>query len=60
ILLSEIESREFATFTKHPKGLTFQVEGPGTRAGVYAAGKNTTRRYVYGSRIVMIQVRGWK
>lgn len=57
IMLSEIESREFATFTKHPKGLDFQVGGPSTPVGVYAPGNNTSRRYRNGSFIVAIQVR---
>lgn len=57
IMLTEIESREFATFTNHPKNLDFQVGGSTTPVGVYALGKNTARRYGKGSFIVAIQVR---
>lgn len=39
---TEIESREFATFTKAPPTIVFQVIGADGTAGVYANGETTT------------------
>jgi hypothetical protein len=58
VMMSEIESREFASFSKHPWGLEFRVQGAGNDAGVYAKGKNTTSRYSSGASILSINVVG--
>lgn len=46
ITRSEIESREYATFAKQPKEMTFRVIGEnGAYAGIYSNENNTTKTY---------------
>jgi hypothetical protein len=54
---SEIESREFATFARGPKGLTFRVTAPGGSAGVYGKGE-VTRKLAPGAGIASITLSG--
>ncbi len=60
IIRSEIEAREFATFTNHPSGgLSFRLMGENDgSAGKYAEGKRTTSDYASGAFIYSIQVVG--
>lgn len=50
---SEIESREFATFARGPKWMTFRVTAPGGFAGIYGEGE-TTRKTAPGARLASI------
>jgi len=45
ILLSEIESREYATFADQPDGIQLRVMDEKGMAGVYRDGQNRTTRY---------------
>lgn len=46
IMRSEIESREYATFAKQPKELTFRIIGKNdSSAGIYSNENNTTKTY---------------
>ena len=60
VFMSEIESREFAVFTKKPKGLLFRVdvnsEGEYPFAGDYAKGKRHSETYTPNAFIISIQV----
>lgn len=61
VVTSEIESREYAVFTRKPKGLQFRVEGRetnrgGQTAGIYAAGKRRGTKTTPGAYIVSISV----
>ncbi len=56
VITSEIEQREFATFTKKPKGLEFRVEGKDNSAGVYPKGKREGTKTTTGAYIVSISV----
>lgn len=56
IVTSEIESREYATFAKQPKGLSFRVEGSENTAGDYKEGKRETTKYTPKARLVSIIV----
>jgi hypothetical protein len=50
---SEIESREFITFTSQPKGMTFRLD---SGSGVFDEGEATTTRLVPRARIFSITV----
>ena len=61
---SEIESREYATFTKSPMGMTFQTEDKNGDAGIYdsrnakhANGSRIAKRYVKSARLCSISIR---
>ncbi|MCB1025501.1 MAG: hypothetical protein KDB79_13985 [Acidobacteria bacterium] len=57
IMLSEIESREFARFTNQPKGVDFRIAGRNRRAGIYPSGSTVTTRYsptAYLSSIIVL------
>ncbi len=61
VITSEIEQREYATFTKKPKGLMFRVEGKETNAGqnsagIYLKGKRHGTKTTAGAYIVSISV----
>lgn len=58
VMLSEIESREFADFERQPSGLTFRVINDSDTAGIYAEGERTTTRHRPGSTIHTISVFG--
>jgi len=58
IARSEMESREFATFSNHPDGIAFRLSGVGTTAGVYSQGSRTTTKYDSRARISSINVVG--
>lgn len=58
ILLSEIESREFADFVNQPKGLQFRLLSEDSMAGDYKEGENTTMQYTPGAYLFSIQVVG--
>ncbi len=56
VITSEIEQREYATFTKKPKGLMFRVEGKDNAAGIYAAGKREGIKTTTGAYVVSILI----
>lgn len=58
IMLSEIESREFADFANQPKGLQFRLMSDNAMAGVYLKGKNKTMKYSPDAYLLSIQVVG--
>ncbi len=58
IIMSELESREYATFTKQPSGLTFRVLHDQGAAGMYRNGEMTTTRALPGATIFRIEVTG--
>lgn len=58
IELTQIEQREFATFSNHPRGLLFRVGGVSDYAGLYTFPKTTATKYRSGSRIQSIIVSG--
>jgi hypothetical protein len=45
IMMSELESREFADFANGPKDLSFRLAAPDSDAGKYAEGKSNTKEY---------------
>jgi hypothetical protein len=61
ISVSEIESREYAVFTRTPAGFQFRVDGPGGRAGKYnlpPAPGARSRHYVPAARIRSVEIAG--
>jgi hypothetical protein len=54
IRMSEVESHEFATFSKAPAGIAFRVSGDGKPAGIYASGESTTMRYDSSARVLSL------
>ncbi|HXG83151.1 MAG TPA: hypothetical protein VNI84_03900 [Pyrinomonadaceae bacterium] len=57
IEVSEIEQREFATFAKKPKNLSFLIRGDeGDYAGIYAEGKRESTKTNAAARIYSISV----
>lgn len=58
IFMSEIESREFASFTDQPSGMTFRVTHDRGSAGKYRGDTMTTTRYTPGATILSIEVSG--
>lgn len=58
IMMSEIESREYARFTNQPSGLQFQVFGDGNTAGAYPAGNNLTANATPGAWLISIDITG--
>ena len=58
IVLSEIESREYARFTSQPLGLDLKVFGRNSQAGVYANGEMNSTRYTRNAYVSSIIVLG--
>lgn len=56
IMLSEIEAREYAKFSKQPKALNFRLESSNGQAGVYEKGKQKTTKYTPNTKIASITV----
>ena len=58
LLMSELESREYATFPNQPSGLFFRLSNKNGSAGIYKAGDMVTTSYRPGSEIALIEVTG--
>jgi hypothetical protein len=58
IMISEIESREFATFANQPEGIQFRLLSEDSTAGNYAKGESKTTRYAPNAYLFSIQVIG--
>lgn len=56
IMMSEIESREFAEFLDQPEGLSFRLNAANGNAGIYANNKRETVRYAPSAVIFSITV----
>lgn len=54
IMKSEIESREYITFKRQPKGLGLRID----YSGIYKPGKNTTTKYKKNSKIYSVSIGG--
>ena len=54
--MSEIEAREYATFTRQPAGIQLRVMAEDGMAGVYGDGKNTTTRYSPSAYVFSISI----
>ncbi len=57
IVLSEIESREYARFDRQPLGIDLKVTGRNAQAGVYASGEMRSTRFTsnaYISTIILL------
>ena len=57
-MVSEIESREYATFDKQPAGIQLRVMNNDGMAGVYAEGENRTTRYGPNAYVFSISISG--
>jgi hypothetical protein len=58
IVMSEIESREFAEFSNHQNGVDFRLLGKDAAAGDYPPESNTATAYTPGAYIFSINVTG--
>ncbi|HCA58719.1 MAG TPA: hypothetical protein DEP46_12125, partial [Blastocatellia bacterium] len=58
IIRSEIESREYVTFTNHPAGIEMRILGNDDMAGVYAQGSSRTDKYSADAYIFTIDIDG--
>lgn len=58
IRLSEIEAREFATFTTHPIGIQLRARDDTGMAGIYNEGETTTTRYAHSAYLMSISITG--
>lgn len=58
IIRSEIESREYVTFTNHPAGIEMRIFGKDDMAGVYAQGTSRTNKYSADAYIFTIDIDG--
>jgi hypothetical protein len=56
IIRSEIESREYADFTRGPKGLTFRLSAVDNEAGVYPKDKSETKKYNTSAYVMSISI----
>lgn len=56
VITSEIEQREYTTFTKKPKGLQFRVQSRNNVAGIYTAGSRYATKTTPGAYISSISV----
>ena len=56
IMMSEIESREYATFVRQPSGIQFRVRNDNGTAGVYQEGQNTSKSYAPRSYVFSILI----
>lgn len=52
IMKSEIESREYITFKRQPKGLGLRID----YSGIYKTGENTTTKYKKNSKIYSVSI----
>jgi hypothetical protein len=60
ITLSEIESREYASFEKQPAGIHLRVMSESGTAGAYAAGENSSKQYAPNGYVFSISINGIK
>lgn len=58
VMISEIEGREYVTFSNQPPGLFIQLWSEAGTAGVYADGETTTAKLSEGAKIHSINVVG--
>lgn len=58
IVLSEIESREYARFAEQPLGIDLKVANRNGQAGIYANGENRTAQYSRNSYVASIILLG--
>ena len=58
IMLSEIEAREFARFTRQPAGIDLRLQNRNGRAGRYASGQTITTQYSTTAYVFSIIVLG--
>jgi hypothetical protein len=58
IMVSEIESREYATFDKQPAGIQLRVMSDVGMVGDYAEGENRTKRYEPNAYVLSISLSG--
>jgi hypothetical protein len=58
IMMSEIESREYATFARQPQGIQFRVLDDNGTAGIYQEGANRTTRYSPTAYVLSIFING--
>jgi len=56
IMLSEIESREYAEFVNQPKGLLFRLTSTDGQAGIYGKGNNKTTKYTQNAKVDTVTV----
>jgi hypothetical protein len=58
ITLSEIESREYASFEKQPAGIHLRVMSDSGTAGNYPEGGNSTKQYAPNAYVFSISING--
>lgn len=58
ITLSEIESREYASFERQPAGIHLRVMSDSGTAGTYAEGENSTKQYAPNAYVFSISING--
>ena len=58
IMMSEIESREFAFFANHPNGIYFRLGNENGRIGIYKEGERRTIQYDPEANLLSIRVVG--
>ncbi len=58
IVLSEIESREYARFANQPLGLDLKVTGRNAQAGIYANGEMRSTRYASSAYVASLIILG--
>ncbi len=54
IIVTEIESREYADFNNGPKGITFRID----YSGIYKEGEVTTKEFKKGAKIMSVLIHG--
>lgn len=57
IVKNEIESREYAEFSKSPAGMTFCVQAPNGDAGSYKANASVASKYTPAASVYSISIR---
>lgn len=58
VVLSEIEAREFATFSKQPAWLHLRVRNDSGTAGIYAEGQTKTEKCEPSAYVYSISIHG--
>jgi hypothetical protein len=58
VVLSEIEAREFATFTRQPAWLHLRLRNDSGMAGIYAEGQTKTEKYEPSAYVFSISIHG--
>ncbi len=58
LVTSELEAREYVTFSRQPSGLLFRLSNKNGTAGIYKAGEMVTTTYRPGSEIAAIEIIG--